>query len=64
MSRSKFERRHYEAIAEVLNRRWRKHKNEEQVLLAVANDLCDMFAGDNGWFSADKWYDAVFKNEA
>jgi hypothetical protein len=61
VARPQFTRCHYQQIASVIQLRFSAEAPDEGgrwVVDAIANDLCDLFAGDNQRFDRDKFLSA------
>ena len=54
-SRSKFAKRHYEAIALAMQEARRHVNGSNDPIAVVVDELADVFAGDNGMFKRERF---------
>jgi hypothetical protein len=53
--RTKFAKRHYEAIAQAMQEARRRANGSYDPIAVVVDELADVFAGDNGMFKRDRF---------
>jgi len=58
---STFQRRHFKAIAETLNKRFKyvNGSKERRELVGIVEDMCQLFKSDNYKFDKEKFIRAV-----
>ena len=53
--RSRFAKRHYEAIAQAMQEARRRANGSNNPIAVVVDELADVFASDNGQFKRDRF---------